>query len=68
MKEVAMSRTLEVIFIIGCSLVGWSMNAPEGTGLKQAMKCSVHLVALAQDNLASHTANLTGALGRLRLE
>jgi len=63
-----MSRTLEVIFIIGCSLVGWSMGAPDGTGLKEAMKCSVRLVALAQDNIASNTARLTGAIGHLRLE
>jgi hypothetical protein len=63
-----MSRTLEIIFLIGCSVVGWSLNAPEGTGLKEAVKCSVRLVALAQDNIASNTARLTGAIGSLRLE
>ena len=62
-----MSRILEVVFIIGCSLVGWSMNAPDGTGVKETMKCSVQLVAVAQDNIASNTARLTAHVMRCLL-
>jgi len=71
-----MSRILESVFIIGCSLVGFSMSAPDGSTIRQTVQCSVKLVALAQNNVASNTARLTAnlvrvpvqVLGRLRVE
>ena len=46
-----MSRLLEGVFVIGCSLVGFAMSSPEAGMLRNAMKTSVQLVALAQDNV-----------------
>ena len=57
-----MARILEAVFIIGCSVVGWSMGAPETSGIKQTIGCSVQLVAMAQDNIASNTARLAAHL------
>jgi hypothetical protein len=55
--EIAMTRLLEGIFVIGCSLVGFVIGAPEGSPIKNTMNCSVQLIALAHNNIASNTAN-----------
>jgi hypothetical protein len=52
-----MTRLLEGIFVIGCSLVGFGMSAPEGSGINNTIKCSIQLIALAHNNIASNTAN-----------
>jgi hypothetical protein len=67
-KEIAMARILEGVFIIGCSLVGFGMGAKDGNGIKEAMKCSVQLIALAQDNVASNSATLAAHLARVPVE
>ena len=33
-----MTRLLEGIFVIGCSLVGFGMSAPEGSGINNTIK------------------------------
>ena len=63
-----MTRLLEGIFVIGCSLVGFSMSAPEGNALRNTMKCSVQLIAVAQDNVVSNAANLGIHLALARAE
>jgi hypothetical protein len=55
--EIAMTRLLEGIFVIGCSLVGFVIGAPEGSPIKNTMNCSVQLIALAHNNIASNAAN-----------
>jgi hypothetical protein len=52
-----MTRLLEGIFVIGCSLVGFVMGSPEGSPFKNTLNCSVQLIALAHNNIASNTAN-----------
>ncbi len=52
-----MTRLLEGIFVIGCCLVGFAMSAPEGSNIRNTMNCSIQLIALANNNIASNTAN-----------
>jgi hypothetical protein len=66
--EIAMTRLLEGIFVIGCSLVGFAMSAPEGSGVRDTMKCSIQLIALAHNNIASNTANLAVHLAEAKSE
>jgi hypothetical protein len=66
--EIAMTRLLEGIFVIGCSLVGFAMSAPEGSGIRDTMKCSVQLIAMAHNNIASNTANLGVHLAEAKSE
>ena len=54
-----MSRFLEGIFVIGCSLVGLGMGAPEGSGMQNTMQASIQLVALAQNHVTSNVARLS---------
>ena len=49
-----MARILEGIFVLGCSLVGLGMSAPDRSGVREV----VQLVALAQNNAASNVARL----------
>jgi hypothetical protein len=65
MKEVQMSRILEGVFVLGCSLVGLGMSAPEGSLFQNTMKSSIQLVALAQDNVTANTCQLGANLSRL---
>jgi hypothetical protein len=39
-----MARILEGIFVLGCSLVGFSMNALEGSRFPDTLQASVQLV------------------------
>jgi hypothetical protein len=66
--EIAMTKLLEGIFVIGCSLVGFGMSAPEGSGVRDTMKCSIQLIALAHNNIASNTANLAVHLAEAKSE
>jgi hypothetical protein len=66
--EIAVTRLLEGIFVIGCSLVGFAMSAPEGSGIRDTMKCSVQLIAMAHNNIASNTANLAVHLAEAKSE
>lgn len=52
-----MNRILEGIFVIGCSVIGFAMGAPEGSGLRNAMNCSVQLIGFANENIASNAQN-----------
>jgi hypothetical protein len=63
-----MTRLLEGIFVIGCSLVGFAMSAPEGSGIRDTMKCSVQLIAMAHNNVAFNTANLAVHLAEAKSE
>jgi hypothetical protein len=63
-----MTRLLEGIFVIGCSLVGFAMSAPEGSGIRDTMKCSIQLIAVAHNNIAYNTANLGVHLAEARSE
>lgn len=63
-----MTRFLEGIFVIGCSLVGFGMGAPEGSGIRNAMNCSVQLIGFANDNLASNSAKIGIHLAEAKAE
>jgi hypothetical protein len=67
-EEVAMSRILEGIFVIGCSLVGFGMSAPEGSGIKDTMQWSIQLIALAQNNMSFNAARLTANLAQVPVQ
>jgi hypothetical protein len=67
-EKQAMTRLLEGIFVIGCSVVGFCMGAPEGSGIRNTMKCSVQLIALAHNNIASNTANFGVHLAEAKAE
>ncbi len=53
-----MSRILEGVFVLGCSLVGLGIGAPQGSAIQDTVQCSVQLIALAHDNVASNAARL----------
>jgi hypothetical protein len=44
------------------------MSAPEGSGIRDTMKCSIQLIALAHNNIASNTANLAVHLAEAKSE
>jgi hypothetical protein len=48
-----MSRILEGIFVIGCSLVGFGMSAPTGSSIHNAVEQSVRFVAGALPHVLS---------------
>jgi len=54
-----MSRILEGVFVLGCSLVGLGIGAPQGSVIQDTVKCSVQLIALAHANMASNAARLS---------
>jgi hypothetical protein len=64
-REVMMSRILEGVFVLGCSLVGLAMSAPEGSVFQNTVKSSIQLVALAQNNVTANTCRLGANLSRL---
>jgi hypothetical protein len=55
-----MSRLLEGIFVIGCSLVGLGMNASEGSLFQNTVKSSVQFISLAQERVSYNGAWLLG--------
>ena len=63
-----MTRLLEGIFVIGCSLVGFAMSAPEGSGIKDTMQCSIQLIAVAHDNIASNSVMFGSHLAQARTQ
>jgi hypothetical protein len=54
-----MSRLLEVIFVIGCSVVGFGMSAPAGSSIHNAVEHSVRLVVGALPHVLSGATSLT---------
>jgi hypothetical protein len=66
--EIAMTRLLECVFVIGSCLVGFAIGAPEGSGMRNTMNCSVQLIAMAHDNIASNSANFGIHLAEARTE
>jgi hypothetical protein len=60
-----MSRILEGVFVLGCALVGLSMDAKDGSVMQDAVKCSVQLIANVHDHVASNAARLSRDLARV---
>ena len=52
----------EVMFVLGCSLVGLGMSAPQGSFIEGRVKTSVHLVTLAHDHAVLQAAKLCNGL------
>jgi hypothetical protein len=63
-----MTRLLEFMFVVGCSVVGFGMSAPDGNPIKNTLNCSVQLIALAHNNIASNTANFGIHMAEARTE
>ena len=63
-----MTRLLEGIFVIGCSLVGFAMSAPQGSSLRNAVNCSVGLIAIANHNITSNAGNISVHLADAKAE
>ena len=59
-----MTKLLEGAFVIGCSLVGFCLGSPEGTGIKNTMQCSIQLIAMANENIGVHLAQAQTAVLR----
>lgn len=57
-----MSRILESVFVLGCALVGFCLDAKEGSVMQDAMKVSVQFVSIAQDHAASHADRVRATL------
>jgi hypothetical protein len=63
-----MTRLLEGIFVIGSCLVGFALGAPEGSGVRNTINCSVQFIGMAHDNIASNSANFGIHLAEARTE
>lgn len=57
-----MSRILEIVFVIGCAVVGFGIGAPEGSGVQSSVKSSVQLITLVHNNVASSAAKLSSGI------
>ena len=60
-----MSRILEAVFVLGCSLVGLGMSCKEGSLFQNSVKTSIQFVNLAQTNVAWNTAHFKENLRRV---
>jgi hypothetical protein len=60
-----MSRILESVFVIGCALVGFGLDAKDGSVMQDAVKCSVQLISNVQENVASNVARFGAGLARV---
>jgi tRNA threonylcarbamoyladenosine modification (KEOPS) complex Pcc1 subunit len=67
-KEAAMSRILEGVFVLGCSLVGLGMGAPDGSRMRDTVQSSIQLIALAQSDMVRNVAKLGANLSRVPVE
>jgi hypothetical protein len=57
-----MSRLLESVFVLGCALVGFGMDAKDGSVMQDAVKISVQLVSNVHDHVAANAARLSSGL------
>jgi len=57
-----MSRILESVFVLGCAMVGFCMDAKDGSVMQDAVKVSVQLVSNVQNHVAAHAARLSAGL------
>ena len=60
-----MSRILEAVFVLGCSLVGLGMSCKDGSLFQNSVKSSIQLVNRTENRLAWHTAHLQQNLLRV---
>ena len=60
-----MSRILEVVFVIGCSVVGLGMSVSEGRFFQNSVKSSVQLVSTAHRNVSWNVAHFKSNLCQL---
>ena len=60
-----MSRILESVFVLGCALVGFGMDAKDGSVMQDAVKVSVQLVSNVHDHVAARAARLSSGLARV---
>ena len=60
-----MSRILEVVFVVGCSLVGLGMNCKEGSLFQNSVKTSIQFVNLARSNVARNAAHFSENLAKV---
>ena len=60
-----MSRILESVFVLGCALVGYCMDANEGSVMQDAVKVSVQFISSVQDNVASSAAKFGAGVARV---
>jgi len=57
-----MSRILESVFVLGCALVGFCLDAKEGSAMQDAVKVSVQFVSVAENRVASHADRVRATL------
>lgn len=60
-----MSRLLECVFVLGCAVVGFCMDAKDDSAMQNAVKVSVQLVSNVHDHVAANAARLSAGLARV---
>ena len=64
-----MSRILEGVFVLGCAVVGFCMDANEGNVMQDAVKVSVQFVSMTENRIATNLARVAyQALGSVRID
>jgi hypothetical protein len=64
-----MSRILESVFVLGCALVGFCLDANDGSFMQEAVKVSVQFVSMADHHIATNLARVPSQiLGRIRID
>jgi hypothetical protein len=62
-----MSRFLEAVFVLGCSLVGFGLSAGEGNAVQKTLQYSVQLVneSVAEAIRAARPPSVSNATDRM---
>jgi hypothetical protein len=64
-----MSRILESVFVIGCAVVGFCLDANDGRLMQDAVKVSVQFVSMTENRIATHLARVPyQVLGSVRID
>jgi len=64
-----MSRILESVFVLGCAVVGFCLDANDGSVMQNAVKVSVQFVSMTENHIATNLARVPyQVLGRIRID
>ena len=53
-----MSRILESVFVLGCAVVGFCLDANDGSVMQNAVKVSVQFVSMTENHIATNLARV----------
>ncbi len=64
-----MSRILESVFVLGCAVVGFCLDANDGSLMQDAVKVSVQFVSATEHRIATNLARVPyQVLGSVRID